>query len=145
MDPVEDPNNLMRLLRQMRPADHPAVSTTGPFHIERWPARDDPDRPRVPYLPGFTVRIESHTAPRPFGNEIVYGAWPRRDLSGVDLNTVTPSALVVSHPPLETDTTAAHRETAQLTVTSYIRIGSGSGSGAQVVVCTVEQPGRPPF
>lgn len=140
MDPVVDPNNLMRLLRQVRP-DHHAVSTR-PFHIKRWSAREDPDRPRLPYMPGFTVQIESHAAPPPFGNENDYGAWPRRDLSDVDLDTVTQSALVVSHPPLETEMTT-QRETAQLNVTSYIRIGSGSG--AQVVVCTVEQPGKPLF
>ncbi|KUI55617.1 hypothetical protein VP1G_03076 [Cytospora mali] len=118
-----DRKSSMHMGKQVLP-DHPAVSTR-PLHVKRWSAREDPDRPRLPYMPGFTVRIESHAARPPFAD---YGAWPRRDLSDVDLNTVTQSALI--------------RETAQLTVTSYIRIGSASG--AQVVVCTVEQPGKPP-
>lgn len=61
---------------------------------------------------------------------------------------MTQSALVVAHPPLEAMRTRSSAkeipsETAQLTITSYISVGCGAS--AQIVVCTIARPGKPPF
>ncbi|KAH8742735.1 hypothetical protein F5883DRAFT_595330 [Diaporthe sp. PMI_573] len=112
-----------------------------------WSPPEDPDRPSLPYMPGFQAHIQSHVAPAPFGSERLYGSWPREQVSSAELQTLTQSALVVSHPPMEATTTPSDTEVpsemAQLTITSHIRVGCGSG--AQVVVCTVAKDGEPPF
>lgn len=112
-----------------------------------WSPPEDPDRPSLPYLPGFQARIQSHIAPAPFGSERLYGSWPREQVSSDELQTLTQSALVVSHPPMEAtkapSDTEVPSETAQLTITSHI--SAGCEAGAQVVVCTVARHGEPPF
>lgn len=98
-------------------------------------------------MPGFEAQIQSHVAPPPFGSERLYGPWPRPQLSYDELTTITQSALVVAHPPLEAKRTPSNpeiiSETAQLTVTSHISVGCGAG--AQIVVCTVAKPNKPAF
>lgn len=115
--------------------------------LRSWSPPEDPDRPTLPYMPGFQARIQSHVAPAPFGSERLYGSWPREQVSSAELQTLAQSALVVSHPPMEAATTSSEikipSETAQLTITSHISVGCGSG--AQVVVCTVAKDGGPPF
>ncbi|KAG8164446.1 hypothetical protein KVR01_006364 [Diaporthe batatas] len=137
---------LLEQIRQFCP-ELPAA-TAGPITL--WAPKQDPDRPSLPYIPGFTVQIEPHEAPPPFGDENDYGPWPRKAPS--DLETTTQSALVVSHPPLEADSTtptaistpqSQQEQTAQLAVSSYIRVGCGHG--AQIVRCTVSPPGRAPL
>lgn len=112
-----------------------------------WSPPEDPDRPSIPYLLGFKAHIQSHVAPAPFGSERLYGSWPREQVSNAELQTLTQSALVVSHPPIEAKTTPSEMEvpseTAQLTIISHISIGCGAG--AQVVVCNVAKEGEPPF
>lgn len=143
-----DHDNLLQLVRKIYP-ELPGA-TAGPLRL--WAPLQDPDRPSLPYIPGFTVQIVSHEAPLPFGNEEEYGPWPRRVPSAAELETMTQSALVVSHPPLEANSTTSttistadsyQDQTAQLTITSYIRVGCGHG--AQIVRCTVAQPGKPLF
>lgn len=144
-----DGDNLRALIRYLRP-DLPGASAD-PMNLKLWSPPEDPDKPSLPYIPGFTTRIESHEAPPPFGDDELYGPSPRRDLSDIDLNTVTQSALVLSHPPLEADSsntatagsTPGQHQTAQLTVTSPIR--TGCGGGAQIVICTITQAGKQPF
>lgn len=139
---------LLQQIRQFCP-ELPAASA-GPIRL--WAPLHDPDRPSLPYIPGFTVQIEPHEAPPPFGDEQDYGHWPRRFPSPIELETMTQSALVLSYPPLGTDLTtptatstpeSCQDQTAQLTITSYIRVGCGHG--AQIVRCTVMQPGKPSF
>lgn len=143
-----DDDNLLQLVRKICP-ELPGA-TAGPLRL--WAPLQDPDRPSLPYIPGFTVQIVPHKAPLPFGNEKEYGPWPRRVPSAAELETMTQSALVVSHPPLEANSTTStaistpesyQGQTAQLTITSYIRVGCGHG--AQIVRCTVAQPGKPLF
>jgi hypothetical protein len=64
---------------------------------------------------------------------------------------MTENALVVSHPPLETSSVTtpagstaeiAQDQTAQLTVTSPIRVRCEDG--AQIVICTITQAGKQP-
>lgn len=148
-----DPDNLKMLLRLVRP-DLPG-GWVNPGRFKVWSPPEDPDRPGLPYAPGFTAEIEPHEAPPPFGDDAaLYGPSPRRPLSDIDLNTITQSALVVSHPPLETGsvtTTAAgagptpegQAQTAQMTITTPIRIGCEND--AQVVICTIKQAGKEPF
>lgn len=131
--------------------DVPAAST-GSITRKPWAPLQDPDRPSLPYIPGFTVQIQPHEAPAPFGHEKYYDHWPRRGPSDEELETMTQSAIVVSYPPLEANATTSattsapplrQEETAQLTINSSIRIGCGDD--AQIVRCTVTPPGRPFF
>lgn len=129
---------LLRLFGPNRPPRVPPRS---------WSPPADPDKPSLPYLPGFKAHIQSHIAPAPFGNERLYGSWPREMVSHDELETLTQSALVLSHPPIEAMTapsdTEVPSETAQLTITSHISVGCEGG--AQVAVCTVVKDGEPPF
>ncbi|KAL2283208.1 hypothetical protein FJTKL_10092 [Diaporthe vaccinii] len=124
---------------------YPNRPTRGPLRV--WSPPPDPDRPSLPYLPGFKAHIQSHVAPAPFRHERLYDSWPREMVSHGELETLTQNALVVSHPPIEATTapsdTKVRSETAQLTITSQIR--GGCEGGAQVVVCTVAKDGEPPF
>lgn len=136
-----DRDHLEQLLRVLDPNRPPKVPP------RFWSPPTDPDRPSLPYMPGFKAQIQSHVAPSPFGDGELYGPWPRGQLSYAELKTVTQSALVVAHPPLEATRTPSDTETpsetAQLTITSHISVGCGAG--AQVVVCTVAKPSKPPF
>lgn len=137
-----DHDNLEQLLRVLDPNRPPRVQP------RFWSTPEDPDRPSMPYMPGFKAQIQSHVAPSPFGDEALYGPWPREQLSYAELRNLTQSALVVAHPPLETTSTRASDtatpgETAELTITSHISVGCEAG--AQVVVCTVAKPGKPPL
>lgn len=140
-------DNLRRLVKHVRhDSGAPAVPPKPGCSPE------DPDKPSLPYVLGFTTQIEPHEAPPPFGDDKLYGPRPRGEVSDVDLKTLTQSALVVSHPPIETSPAASpdgsapevnRREAAQLTITSAMRIGYDGG--AQVVACKVAQSGRQPF
>lgn len=134
-------NHLEHILRVLGPNRPPKAPP------RFWSPPTDPDRPSLPYMPGFKAEIQSHVAPPPFGDEELYGAWPREQLSYAELTTITQSALVVAHPPIEATKTPSDRETpsetAKLTITSHISIGCGAG--AQVVVCTIAKPDTPPF
>jgi hypothetical protein len=96
-----DDDNLLQLIRKFRP-DLPAASA-GPPRL--WAPLQDPDRPSLPYIPGFMVQIEPHKAPLPFGHEQEYGPSPRRGPSTTKLETMTQSALVVTYPPLKANST----------------------------------------
>ncbi|KAJ0120031.1 hypothetical protein J7T55_000884 [Diaporthe amygdali] len=136
-----DDDNLERLLRVLDPNRPPKAP---PYF---WSPPADPYRPSLPYMPGFKAQIQSHVAPSPFSDGEMYGPWPRKQLSNAELETVTQSALVMSHPPLEATTalsdTEIPLETAQFTITSHISVGCEAG--AQVVVCTVAKDGKSPF
>ncbi|KAL1851003.1 hypothetical protein Daus18300_012737 [Diaporthe australafricana] len=136
-------DHLEQLLRILDPSRPPREPPSADFETPS----ADPDRPSLPYMPGFKAQIQSHVAPPPFGDGALYGPWPRRQLSIAELETMTQSELIMSHPPLEAtpaaSDTEAPPETAQLTVTSHVRVGCSGG--AQIVVCTVAKDGKPPF
>lgn len=133
-----DFDELLRLLYPNRPPKVPP---------RFWSPPPDPERPPWPYLPGFKAHIQSHVAPEPFGDPRLYGSWPREHIPDAELETLTQTALVLSHPPLEATTVPSDTEllsdTAELTITSNISVGCGGGP--QVVVCTVAKDGEPPF
>lgn len=97
-----------------------------------WTPPNDPDRPRFPYITGFTAQIHRHAPPPPFGAPH-YGLDPRPQPSIEYMRSVSQSELVVDNPPLETP--PSQPETAQLTITTPISVGSARG--AQVVTCSV--------
>lgn len=112
--------------------------------ILSWGPPEDPDRPPNPYIAGFTVAIQCHAPPPPFG--ALYGLGPRPLLEGHYLYNLTQSKLVVAHPALET-APPVQPEIAELTITAPIAIGCDHG--AQIVACTVVPQGegesRKPF
>lgn len=103
--------------------------------FNHWYAPEDPDRPRLPYLPGFSVRISRHTPPS--GDE-KSGFEDRPQLSEAYLRTVTHSEAVVANPPV--DGVKDSWSQAELVITSTIAIGSARG--AQIVACTVTPLGE---
>ncbi|KAG8164510.1 hypothetical protein KVR01_006428 [Diaporthe batatas] len=98
--------------------------------FNHWHAPEDPDRPRLPYLPGFSVRISRH-APPSEGEQS--GFQERPTLSEEYLETVTHSEAVVANPPV--DGLEDSSSQAELAITSSIAIGAARG--AQIVACTV--------
>lgn len=91
-----------------------------------WSPPDDPDKPRLPYLPGFSTMIYRHHAERETS---------RTFIDSTDyLENVTQSEAVVTNPSIE-NPVFAENETAQLTITAPIAVGEARG--AQVVSCTV--------
>lgn len=101
--------------------------------ITFWSPPEDLDKPRLSYIPGFTVQIRRHVPPPPFGGPR-YGRGTRKRLSQTYLREITQSKLVIEHPgpgaPLP-----ALSEMAQLTVVTPISIGEVRG--AQVVACEI--------
>lgn len=117
---------------------------TGPPPIFKfWSPPEDPDKPRLPYIPGFTVQIRRHVPPPPFGGPD-YGMGTREELSESYLRGITQSELVIDHPSLDTPLPALS-ETAQLTV--MIPITIGEVRGAQVFACEISprNEGDQPF
>lgn len=108
-----------------------------------WSPPEDPDRPILPYIPGFAIQIRRHVPPSPFGGR-EYGMGSREELSESYLRGITQSELVIDRPSLDTPP-PARSETAQLTVVSPIAIGGVRG--AQVVACeiTPQMEGHKPF
>lgn len=109
-----------------------------------WYPPKDPDKPMLPYLPGFSVQIHRY-APPPFAfctdEEIEATALQERPaLSEEYLRTVTHSEAVVANPPVDGIPSAG---TAQLIITSPIVIGAARG--AQIVACRVTPQDGHPF
>lgn len=99
--------------------------------FNHWHAPEDPDRPRLPYLPGLSVRISRHAPPS--GDEQSGSQQERPQLEEAYLRTVTHSEAVVANPPV--DGVEDPSSQAELVITSTIAIGSARG--AQIVACTV--------
>lgn len=98
--------------------------------FNHWHAPEDPDRPRLPYHPGFSVQISRHAPPS--GDE-QSGFQQRPELKEAYLRIVTHSEAVVANPPV--DGVEDSSSQAELVITSTIAIGSARG--AQIVACTV--------
>lgn len=123
----------MEATRQPR-QETPASSKFSPFY--RSPPAD-PDKPHLPYLPGFSTRIHRHSPPPAYAtaqelDELGYQE--RVPIKGDDLYNVTQSEAVALNPPVD-GVLAAQTGTAQLTIRSPIAIGEVRG--AQIVACTI--------
>ena len=109
-------------------------SNINPFF---WRPPVDPDKPALPYLPGFSIQICRH-APLPAYatdqelNEL--GHQDRQPIHGDDLYNVTQSEAVALNPP-DQGVPPTQTGTVQLTITSSIAIGAVRG--AQIVACTI--------
>jgi hypothetical protein len=105
-----------------------------PPQICPWSPPEDADKPRLPYIAGFTVPIRRHVPRRPFGDDYGHGTKPY--LPREYLFSVTQSELVVNNPPLDSDPPSQiHPETASLIITAPTVIGSAHG--AQIATCTI--------
>lgn len=60
------PEQLLRYLDPNRPPQAPP-------YAEVWSPPADPDRPTLPYVPGFEAHMQSHVAPSPFDDGRLYG------------------------------------------------------------------------
>ncbi|KAI7784983.1 hypothetical protein LA080_008382 [Diaporthe eres] len=115
--------------------------------FDAWHAPEDPDKPRLPYIPGFSIQISRHKPPPSFATDeepADPGYQERAPLSEAYLRSVTHTEAVVANPPEEgIPIHPSQAETAQLVLTSPIAIGSARG--AQIVVCTVTPQNGDPF
>lgn len=100
-----------------------------------WSPPEDPDKPRLPYIPGFTVQIRRHVPPSPFGGPD-YDDGTRAELSESYLREITQSELVINHPCFDTPLPTL-AETAQLTVMTPITIDEVRG--ARIVACEISR------
>lgn len=105
-----------------------------PFSPRFWSPPEDPNKPELPYIQGFTVQIHRHVPPPSFFDSIQAKKEPRAQLDEEYMKTVAQSRAVVESPPMETPS-PAQPETAQLTVSGPIAIGDERGP--QVVACSV--------
>lgn len=99
--------------------------------LQLWSPPEDPDKPKLPYLPGLALQIDRHVPP---GSSEDKGPAPKPHFSDEYLESLPQSELVMRHPPMET-APPANPERAQLVVTTPIAIGASRG--AQVVGCTI--------
>lgn len=104
-----------------------------------WVPPPDPDRPPLPYRPGFVVNITEHTPPAPYYSR---QGGPDR-IPRESLRSLTQTKLVVTYPPRDSDTTATppfNPKIAELTITNHIAVRDGRG--AQLVLCSVVPRGH---
>lgn len=99
-----------------------------------WSPPEDPDKPRLPYIPGLTLEIERHIPPPPFGESLRNNLSPRPLLPVNYLRGIPQSRAVVDNPPVETEP-PARPEAARLVITAPICVGEVRG--AQIVRCTI--------
>lgn len=119
---------------ELQEAENYLRRLTGPPPISKfWSPPEDPDKPRLPYIPGFTVQIRRHVPLPPFGGPD-YRMGTREELSESYLREITQSELAIDRPGLDT-TLPALSETAQLTVMTSTT--NNEVRGAQVVACEI--------
>lgn len=119
----------------------PASSKFSPFY---WSPLADPDKPHLPYLPGFSIRIHQHSPPPAYAtaqelDELGYQE--RVPIKGDDLYDVIQSEAVALNPPV--DGVPSAQGTAEMTIISPIAIGAVRG--AQVVACKITLEDRHRF
>ncbi|ROW10564.1 hypothetical protein VMCG_01918 [Cytospora schulzeri] len=91
-----------------------------------WTSPEAPDKPEIPYIPGFTVLIHRHVV-------------PPSHVSDDYTETVPQSRAGVDNTPLDTSS-PTQPEIARLTITAPISIGAERGS--QVVACRITPQGK---
>jgi hypothetical protein len=85
---------------------------------------DDPDKPRLPYLPGFITKLYRHYAERETSRSVIITDY---------LEKVTQSEAIVAKPSTEIPV-FAENETAQFAMATPI--ADGEARGPQVASCT---------
>lgn len=107
--------------------------SASPSPFKFWSPPEDPDKPRLPYIPSFAVQIRRHVPPPPFGGHY-YSMGSREELPESYLLGIKQSELVIDYPVIDTPP-PAQSETVHLTVVAPIAIGGVRG--AQVVACEI--------
>ncbi|KAG8161213.1 hypothetical protein KVR01_009477 [Diaporthe batatas] len=92
-----------------------------------WSPPEDPDKPSLPYLPGFNTTIYAH--------QVTGTEKPRPYLEDEYLRTATQSEAVVEHPSRFAPSIAVGTSMAKLVITSCI--ASGATKGPQIVACMI--------
>lgn len=92
-----------------------------------WSPPEDPDKPNLPYLPGFNATIYPH--------QVTGREEPRPYLKDEYLRTVTQSEAVAEHPSRFAPSIAVGTSMAKLVITSCIT--SGATKGPQIVACMI--------
>ncbi|KAK4203406.1 hypothetical protein QBC40DRAFT_293803 [Triangularia verruculosa] len=115
------------------PLPLPPRHNNNPFIFLPWEPPADPDKPACPYRRSFTVDIENHTPPAPFGGRD-YGRGERTGVDDQTLRTITQTDLVMGNPPPETPTPATQR-IATLSITGELAVTDGRG--AQLTICII--------
>lgn len=136
--PEESSNSTEKINQpdQERPAwlidflSRPRPSAPSPL----WSPPEDPDKPSLPYIPGFALNINRHVPPPSFLQTLRKNLEPRPFASETHLRNIPQSRAVVEYPPIETDP-PARPETARLVVAAPICIGAARG--AQIVRCII--------
>lgn len=95
--------------------------------VASWSPPQDPDKPSLPYLPGFNVTIRPHNIPET--------EQPRQNLKLEYLKTVTQSEAVVNNPSRLSCPDSDDAELAGLAI--YASISVGTNRGAQIVACII--------
>lgn len=101
---------------------HPPAADVAP-----WSPPQDPDKPSLPYLPGFNVTIRPHN--------IAETEQRRQNLKQEYLKTVTQSEAVVGNSSRFSCPDRDNTEFAGLVITRAISVGTTRG--AQIVACTI--------
>lgn len=137
-EPTKDHDNLPNLESQPHQSLDEMIQSikdhleriTDPFEFVLWSPPQDPDKPPLPYLSGFTTKVYRHQNS---------GKEPRPSLSEEYLKTVPQSESIVANAPIEpSPETCTDIETAQLTIATPLAIGEERG--AQIVACRVTCP-----
>lgn len=118
--PVMDLSQFAKVLNET--FSHPLAADVAP-----WSPPQDPDRPSLPYLPGFNISIRPHN--------IAWTEQPRQNLKQEYLKTVTQSEAVVNNPSRFSFPDTDDAELAGLAITQSISVGTTRG--AQIVACTI--------
>ena len=116
---------------------------------QSWTPPPDPQRPQIPYFPGFQCDILTHTPPSPFGTR-EYPRAPRASAPQHSLQQAIQTQVVLNYPPIETlqmSSKSTRFAKAVISITKSIAIGNGRGP--QLALCAVtpeDVPGyQPPF
>lgn len=96
-------------------------------NVALWSPPEDPDKPSLPYLPGFNITIHPHT--------ITETEQPRQNLKLEYLRTVSHSEVVVNNPSRFSCPDLNDAELAGLSITASVSVGTTRG--AQIVACTI--------
>ena len=110
------------------------------FSSKTWKPLEDPDKPAVPYTPGFQVRITSHKPPPPMGRDFPQSEEPPL-LPDKWLYTNPMSKHVIAYPPVETGN-VPNPDVADLTISQSIAVGDKLGP--QIVICDIKFPDKRP-
>lgn len=114
----------------------------------QWQPPAAPATTPCPYVTDFSVTIEAHTPPPPFGHRDYRDNDHVRphNIPEEQRKNMTKTQLVLADPPMETARPQGPRKTAELTITEPVATGHDRGSQVAFVRITpATAAGKPPF